>query len=75
MDAKDIIDEINHKLRLMEEDLRIAKAIKATGDVMGRAERMRDLAVTHRSHRAALLLSVACLCELATIEIVGKNLS
>jgi hypothetical protein len=74
MDAKDIIEEIIYKCKLMEEDLRIAKAILATGDVMGRAERMRELCVTHRSHRASLLLSVACLCELATLEICGKNL-
>lgn len=73
METKTTIQKIAHNCGLIEVDLRIARAIKSSGDPMSRAERIRELLVNHRAHRAALLLDVACLCEQATIEIGGKN--
>lgn len=75
MDAKTATDRIAHTCGLIQADLRLATAIERMDGAMNRAERMRELAVTHRAHRAALLLDVATLVELAAIQICGKNLS
>lgn len=74
MDVDTILDKINHDCGLIRQDIRLALAYKATGGPMERAERIRDLMLTHRSHRASLLLDVAALVEQATIEISGGSL-